>query len=257
MQKHLLIKLMVLVLGLLGVTGVVSGKEDSKPSRALIASGHPEWPPVMFREGKEIVGAGPELVRKIFGDLGIQLEVPYSGPWEDVLSEAKTGKIDLVVAAYKTKEREESFVYSDPYTIDPLVVFVASDKTFKFATSSDLLGKSGVGLIGDSYGQKFDNYSAAHLHLRRVQTVAEAFDLIVNHQADYFINSLYAGELEIKKNKRTQIVNLPIFVSEQNFYIMISKKSPFVQYIPDVNRLIKKYKKDGTVDRLVAKYNKI
>ena len=253
MRKNSLIGLMALVLAL-GITGVAVGKEASKPPKTLIASGHPEWPPVMFKKGKTITGAGPELARKIFADLGIKIETPYSGSWEDVLSKGAAGKIDLIVAAYKTKERKKHFVYSDPYTVDPLVLFVHADKTFKFKKSSDLVGKSGVGLVGDSYGQKFDDYSAAHLKLRRVKTVTQAFNLIAHHRADYFINSLYAGKLEIEKNKLTRFVSLPTAVSEQNFYMMISKKSPYARYMPEINRLIKKYKQDGTIDRLVAKY---
>jgi len=228
--------------------------EESKPNRELIASGHPEWPPVMFKDGEDITGAGPELAKKIFNDLGIKVQVPYSGNWEDAVNKAKTGQIDVLVAAYKTKERGEYMLYSDPYTTDPLAIFVPADKSFKFSTSSDLVGKTGVGMTGDSYGQEFDDYSAAHLNLRRVDTSGEAFDLLAKHQVDYFINSLYAGNLEIKKNALTGIASLPVFVSEQNFYITISKQSPFAQYLPEVNRLIKKYKEDGTIDKLLAKY---
>jgi len=254
MRKYSLIRFIAVVVALLGITGVVMAKEGTKPQRALIASGHPEWPPVMFKEGKNMAGAGPELVSKIFADIGIQVELPYSGPWEDVLNKGKAGQIDVIVAAYKTREREEFYLYSDPYATDPIALFVPEDKTFNFKTSSDLVGKSGIGMIGDSYGQEFDDFSAAHLNLHRVQTVAEGFGLIADHKADYFIYSLYAGNLELKKSQSSRIVPLPTSVSEQKFYMIISKKSPFARYLPDVNRLIKQYKQDGTIDRLVAKY---
>lgn len=254
MRKFSMIGIMVCVLALLGFAGKGMCAEESKPNRELIASGHPEWPPVMFKDGEVIVGAGPELVKKIFSDLGIKVQVPYSGPWEDVQSQTRTGHVDVIVAAYKTKEREEYMVYSDPYTTDPVAIFVPADKSFHFSTFADLAGKIGVGMIGDSYGQEFDDYIAANRNLRRVQTCAEAFDVISKHQADYFVYSLYAGNLDIKKNGRIGITHLSAFVSEQNFYITISKQSPFVQYLPEVNRLIKKYKEDGTIDQLLTKY---
>lgn len=252
MKKYLLPRLMAAIFALIGMTSVTLAKEINIPT--LIASGHPEWPPVMYKKGKNIVGAGPELVQKILNDLGIKVKISYSGSWENVLSKAEAGKIDLVVAAYKTKEREKHFVYSDSYTIDPVAVFVPADKTFKFTTLSDLAKKSGVGMIGDSYGQKFDAYSVSHLKLRRVQTVSQGFDLIANHKADYFLNSLYAGKLEIKKNQISKITHLPKHLSEQKFYIMISKKSPYQKYMPAINRLIRHYKKNGTVDQLITKH---
>ncbi len=252
-QKNSWITLMI-VLALLGITDLASAKEAIKTPKQLVASGHPEWPPVMFEKGKNIIGAGPELVGKIFGDLGVKISIPYSGPWEDVIAKSKSGDIDIVVAAYKTKERKKYFIYSDAYTTDPVAVFVPSDKAFKFENFSDLVGKSGVGMIGDSYGQEFDDYSATHLKVQRVQTVAEGFEKLTKHQADYFIYSLYGGKLEIKKKKLSKITSLPHLVSEQPFYVMISKKSPFTHDIKNINRLLKKYKEDGTIDALVKKY---
>lgn len=254
MRKNSWIHFAVFFLVLFGVTNVALSKEEMKSQKELIASGHPEWPPVMFQKGKNIIGVGPDLARKIFGDLGLKVKIPYSGSWEETLSQGKAGLIDVVVAAYKTKEREEFFIYSDSYTTDPVVVFVPADKTFKFTKLSDLHDKSGIGMLGDSYGQKFDDYSATHLNLLRVQTASEAFDKITKHTADYFIYSLYAGKLEIKKNKLSNIVPLPHLVSEQKFYMMISKQSPFARYLPDVNRLIKQYQEDGTIARFIAEH---
>lgn len=52
-----------------------------------------------------------------------------------------------------------------------------------------------------------------------------------------------------------QLSILPRVVTEEPFYIAISKKSPFVRYLSDINRLIQKYKADGTVAALIAKFN--
>src|SRR5688500_12225158 len=83
----------------------------NSPARAVIASGHPEWPPIMFRNDAVIDGAGPALVRKIFDDLGFDASVPYTGTWDEVQAKAKTGEVDVLVAAYKTSERESYMVY--------------------------------------------------------------------------------------------------------------------------------------------------
>lgn len=225
------------------------------PQRPLIASGHPDWPPVMYRENSHIDGVGPALAKMIFDDLGIPSEFNYAGPWDEVQAKAKSGEVDVLVAAYKTKARQEYMDYSEAYVTDPLALYVKKGREFPFAKYADLIGKTGVGTVGDSYGQEFDDYIHAKLKFIRVDNDKEAFDLVASGQADYFVYSLYAAHEELKvQNRLEEFSALKHFVAEEPFYLTISKKSPYLKYLPEINRLMEKYKADGTVDRLLAKY---
>jgi polar amino acid transport system substrate-binding protein len=221
-----------------------------------VASGHPEWPPIMYQTGDTIEGAGPALVAKIFADLNIPVTFPAKGQWADVQAKAKTGEVDVLVAAYKTDERLTYMDYSEAYTVDPIALFVAKGKSFPFTKWDDLLNKKGVAMTGDSYGQEFDTYSAANLKLSHVDTTKEALDMVADGRADYFIYSLYAGRVELKnENRAGAFESLPKPVANEDFFITISKKSPLVKYMPQINAEIQKYKADGTIDALVAQYN--
>ncbi|HUR20029.1 MAG TPA: transporter substrate-binding domain-containing protein [Vicinamibacterales bacterium] len=229
---------------------------DPGPLVSIMISGHPEWPPIMYRSGAVIDGAGPALVKKIFDDLKLRTAFPYSGTWDEVQAKARTGEVDVLVAAYKTTERLTYMLYSDPYTTDPVALYVAKGKAFAFDTNWNvLIGKKGVAMVGDSYGQQFDDFAAANLQLVRATTAAQAFDLIASGQADYFLYALYAGDDFLKKNgQASKFETLPKFVADENFYITISKKSPFVIYLDDINKAIAKYKADGTIAALIAQY---
>jgi polar amino acid transport system substrate-binding protein len=222
---------------------------------AIVASGHPEWPPIMFQRGSVIDGAGPALVKKIFEALGQPVSFPYKGTWDEVQAKARSGEVDVLVAAYKTTAREGYMVYSDPYTTDPVAIYVAKGKAFPFSSFNDLVGKKGIAMVGDSYGQTFDDFAAANLGLRRVTTADEAFDLVTAGQGDYLLYSLYSGNDYLKKSGLTsRFESLPKFVAEENFYITISKKSRYVTYIPLINQEIAKNKANGTVAALITQY---
>ncbi|MFA7663016.1 MAG: transporter substrate-binding domain-containing protein [Patescibacteria group bacterium] len=224
-------------------------------SQELVVSGHPEWPPIMYQDGNQIVGAGPEIVAKIFTELGVKSVSKYEGAWDVVQSKAKSGEVDVLVAAYKTAERETYMDYSIPYTVDPVVLIVKNGQTFAYAKNEDLIGKRGVVMLGDSYGQKFDDFIKAKLTPQTVGTPKDAFDLLANGQADYFVYALYSAQDYIFKNKLAdQVEILPEYVSSENFYITISKKSPFVKLLPKVNELLKKYIDDGTIDQIIEKH---
>jgi len=244
----------VILLVIVIIVGISMANKE--PERTLVASGHPEWPPIMFRSGDTIDGAGPALVKKIFDELGVKTSFPYSGEWDEVQAKAKSGEVDVLVAAYKTTERETYMDYSEAYTTDPVALFVKKGKEFEFSKNEELVGKRGVGMVGDSYGQAFDDFANSAITLVRAKTADEAFKLLKEDKADYFIYSLYAGETELKaENAVADFAFLPNYVTEEKFYITISKKSPFVKYMPDVNRLIEKYKVDGTTTALIEGFS--
>jgi polar amino acid transport system substrate-binding protein len=250
-KKYLGLLVLVVIIIAAGAAWMI----HAKPIKAVIASGHPEWPPIMFQKGDVIDGAGPALVAKIFADLNIPVSFPAVGAWDEVQAKAKTGEVDVLVAAYKTDARLQYMDYSEAYTIDPIVLYVPKGKTFTFTKWDDLLTKHGVAMTGDSYGQEFDTYSAEKLHFVHVETTQQALDMIASGKADYFIYSLYAGDVMLKDtNQVDKFEHLPTQVAEEQFYITISKKSPLVKYMPQINAEIQKYKADGTIDALVAQY---
>jgi len=247
----------LVILGLALIALIACEKKDSNndSDKVFVASGHPSWAPIMYQENNLIVGAAPELVTKIINDLGLKISVNYIGAWDVVQAKAKSGEVDLIVAAYKTAERETYMDYSVDYTKDPVSIFVSKGKTFPFAAWDELKGKKGVVTIGDSYGQEFDNYIKENLTVTAVATPDEAFAMLANNQADYFVYALYSGENFIASHSlNDQIVILPNYVSSENFYLTISKKSALIKYLPQINQLLEKYKADGTIDALIQKY---
>ncbi len=225
--------------------------------KELTISGHPEWPSIMYQQGDQIVGAGPEIAIKIFEELGVEAISKYEGSWDLVQEKAKSGEVDVLVAAYKTTERETYMDYSIPYTVDPVVLVVKKDKAFSYDKWEDLIDKKGVVTIGDSYGQDFDNFIKESLTVQSVNTPEEAFTLLSNEEVDYFVYALYSAQDYIFKNKLAdQVEIVPNYVSTENFYLTISKESPFIELLPEVNDLLKKYKDDGTIDQIIEKHNK-
>lgn len=220
--------------------------------KTYLASGHPEWSPIMWQEGDKIVGAGPQLLAKIAGDLGFKIESNYAGSWDEVQQKARSGEVDMLVAAYKTTERETYMDYSDAYTTDPIAIFVKKGNIITYKDWNSLIGKKGVATVGDSYGQEFDDFIKAKLAVQRVDTADQAFATLKSGKADYFLYSLYAGERVLKAAKTIdQFEILPKYAAEENFYFTISKQSPLVQLLPQINEEIAKYKANGTINQLI------
>ncbi len=243
----------LLVLGL--VFFCLIGCKKDKETSEFIASGHPAWAPIMYQDGNSIVGAGPEITAMIFKELGLGVSFPYVGLWDVVQAKTRTGEVDMIVAAYKTAERETYMDYSVVYTVDPVSIFVKKGKTFPFNNWDELIGEKGVVTTGDSYGQTFDQYIKSSLSVTSVATPDEAFSLLLSGQADYFVYAYYSGKNYLNsKNLNSQIEVLSNNVSSENFYMCVSKKSSLVSYLSKINIILERYKNDGTIDRVLQKY---
>ncbi|MBE0478924.1 transporter substrate-binding domain-containing protein [Candidatus Aerophobetes bacterium] len=114
-QRSLLLVFVVVALGIFVTCQncwLHQARAKSIENKVYIASGHPEWSPIMWRKGDRIVGAGPQLVEKIMAELGLAVEVRYEGSWSEVQAKMRTGELDILVAAYRTSERALYMDYS-------------------------------------------------------------------------------------------------------------------------------------------------
>jgi polar amino acid transport system substrate-binding protein len=247
MKKSLLLLLAVVFLMSAGII---------QAAETLTASGHPQYPPIMWKEKNTIVGVGPELVTLLFKDLNVRVKSPYKGGWDKVQEEAKQGKVDVLVGLYPTEERKKYFEYSSPYAKDPVVIFVAKGKAFPYAKWDDLVGKKGTTTVGDSFGEAFDKFIAEKLTVTRSAKVEENFSKLIDGRADYFIFAMYSGLFESRRlGISDKVEYLPVNASVENFCIGISRKSPFVKYLPEINKKLNDLIANGTVDRLIEKYS--
>jgi len=221
-------------------------------AKIIEVSGHPEYPPVMWQEGDNIVGVGPEIVKMAFEDIGITVNSKFKGSWTQVEKSIKDGDVDVLAGVYMTAQRKLFMDYSIPFMKDPVVIFVAKGKTFPYKKWDDLIGKNGTTTIGDSFGHEFDKFIAGKLTISRSLKAEGNFNKILSEEADYFISAMYSGLIEAERlGISDKIEYLPVYATSETFYISISKESKFLRYLPKVNEKIEKLIKDGTVDRLI------
>lgn len=224
----------------------------SDKTKTLFASGHPEYPPIMWQEGDRIVGVGPEIIRMVFEELGVTVDSAFKGSWAQVQEAAKEGDIDAIVGIYRTEKRRQFYAYSDKYAKDPVVIFVAKDKAFPYKGWGDLIGKRGATTVGDSYGEEFGKFIASKLTVTSSVKVEDNFKKLLSGEADYFIFALYLGLFEAEKlGVSDKVEYLPTYAAAEDFHIAISKKSKYLTYLPEINKKIEAFILDGTIDKLV------
>jgi polar amino acid transport system substrate-binding protein len=223
----------------------------------VVLTGHPNWPPFSSEDGERIVGIGAELAEIVFRDLGFQTQARPSGNWKRVQAQTEAGAADVIVAAYRTAERERYLVYpAQPYMEDVNVIWVARGKEFPFRQWDDLVGRKGTAMLGESYGQKFDNFIRDKLDIEWSSTPSQSLRKLSIGRAAYYPFSLHGGRIQVRQlGFGGRISHLPLPISSEHIYIAISKKSRYLKYLPKIEAALAARRADGTVARLIRKYS--
>ncbi len=244
MAKRITLTLVFLTATLLGGAQLVS-------AQSFIASGNPYAPPVVWEENKRLSGVAPDLVNEIFTELSLPYSVRVLSDWERVQEAARKGEIDLIVSAYRNDERSKYLNFSIPYLPEQTVIVVEKGKEFNFSSWDALKGKKGVSGIGESYGQRFDSYSAEHLDVSyyRLERAIEALNL---GKADYLIIDLYTALIYARLLQgEDSITILDPPVTTENFHLAVTKDSPLNDHLEAINQKLDEKIAAGKINELV------
>ena len=226
--------------------------------QTVIACGHPNYPPFMWQEEKKIIGAGPEIAAQILKQWGLKLDSRYVGNWKRCQKEIQLGRVDMFVAAYKTKERESYADYLPAHLAqDPTAAFVWSTRTFRYRSWDDLIGKRIGTNLGGSMGEAFDAFIKNNFKEHQVSTRLQNFKKLEANRIDFHPTGLYAGLLDAAKHGyEGRIIPLEPHINTEYLFFAFSKKSPFKQLIPKMNTALNRMKREGTVQPVIQRFLK-
>ncbi|TBU86450.1 substrate-binding periplasmic protein [Phytopseudomonas dryadis] len=163
----------------------------------LVATGNPEYPPYLWRDPQhpgQLIGATVDLLKAVSEDIGVTIEVIYTGPWSRAQDEVRTGRVDLLAGAFLTLSRLESMDFVHPaFLSTPNVVWVRKGVDFPYSGWADLQGHTGDTLVNNSFGQLFDAYAKDNLTLEGVSSLTQAFQKLLLGRTDYVLYERYPG----------------------------------------------------------------
>lgn len=160
--------------------------------------------------------------------------------------------MDLIAGIYRNIERESYLDFSEPYCEDPTSVFVVKGNTFPLAGRQDLVDHRGVTLFGDSFGDSMDRFIEKELRMIRVYSVDMMIDHLLSGKAEYPFFGYYAVRITANRlgvGQKLSVAKKDMVV--ENFYFAFSRKSPYKELLPAINRQIRRLRDEGRIDVLI------
>ena len=123
------------------VTVFPSTAEEAPPLRVGIT---PDYPPLIYRQGNDLVGVGVEMARR----LGQELKRPVTLvtlKWEDQIPALLEKQIDIIMSGMSiTPAREVRIRFAEPYMKSGLVAAFRAEDARKYTTREVILNSFSV-----------------------------------------------------------------------------------------------------------------
>lgn len=94
------------------------------------------------------------IVTEAFRLEGVAVQYEFY-PWARAYHVARNGAVDASIGWYRTEEREQDFLFSEPVFVESQVLFFLKDKPLRWSSLDDLRGLSIGATLGYTYGEKF------------------------------------------------------------------------------------------------------
>ncbi|MEP1445869.1 MAG: transporter substrate-binding domain-containing protein [Paraglaciecola sp.] len=208
------------------------------------------YPPDLYFQKNQCLGAVPDLVNDIFEELGHNI-FWVKAPWLRSLKDAKEGRVDILVRHSMTPERA-SFLLPIKYEDRTRqLLFFKSPALQSDITSYEDLQKVVVGAIhGVFYSPQF-----SAMDTRRVIFVEET-EQLVSMLALNRIDIAVTSESHNRESFDRQFEKSDFTETFYNpHYISIPKSSPAMEYYDEVADLMAKYRELNKIEPYFEKHN--
>lgn len=197
-----------------------------------------------------------ELTKKAFEVSNIKMSADFM-PWARAVFVSKEGKdYDALLAAFKTEEREQWYLFSQPLTTVRMGLFKRKDKSIPFdGTLSSLEPYMIAKGRGFYVTEEFDKNTK--LNIYEVNQLNQAVKMLWLKRVDLLVGTEVEALMEIRKNEiyypgiTEGIIFLNPPLTSNTVHLAISKKSPHAkEYLKLFNNGLQKLLNNGTYKKL-------
>ena len=249
----------------------------SKDENTLVMATNAAFPPYEFKEGDKFAGIDVEIAEAIAEKLGMKLEIA-DVEFGTIIGGVQSGKYDFGMAGMTvTPKRQKSVDFSTTYATGIQVIIVKDgsaietlDSIFEFDDNGDPVALKNtdmkVGVQQDTTGDIYcsdditnwgfndveEDGTVKTDRVVRYKTGADAVAALKAGKVDCVIIDNEPAKSFVKANEGIHILEGDNEYVIEDYAICVSKENK--DLLEKINKALDELKKDGTIDKIVAKY---
>src|SRR5690625_504281 len=191
-------------------------------------------------------------------DLSVQME---ELPWDRALEGVKAGRIDVVLAAFPTGEREAYGRFSHPLRAGHERLFLPEDVRLAAESLDSLLealvrSRLRIGIVeGYNLGETFEKFRQQHPEVfDEFRSLDALLHRLNEGQIDGFIVDRFAGYSALSRRQLWSIAPHPIAIYEEEVSALFSKKSTTPAQIARFDEALAALHAEGVVKAIERRF---
>ena len=225
--------------------GSASGSDD-----VLRVATEGTYSPFSFHDpsSNELTGYDVEVAQAVGAELGMEVEFSET-QFDSIFAGLEADRYDVIANQITiTPEREEKYLFSEPYTVSTGVVVTRADDN-SVTSLADVRGKRSAQSTTSSFAEVATEAGA---QVEAVEGFTQAITLLKQKRVDVTINDNLAF-LEYQKTTGDKDVKIAAEIDEPSEQAMVFRKDS-TDLQTQVDKALEALRADGTLARISEKY---
>jgi len=225
---------------------------DKAPLRVGVS---PTFPPMIFKQGKELAGVEVDLAHALGEFLGRKVQF-VELPWADQIEALNAGKTDIIMSSMSvTPARKFVVSFSQPYFVVGQMALVRREDQSQYSLGFPLNPKGAIGVIKATTGEFLVQRDFPKAKRRVYKTPEEAARALVKKKIDLFLSdsSLVWYLAGVHANEGLSVV--PIALSEERLAWAMRKQDDAL--LDSVNQFLKQATQDGRLLKVFRRWTAV
>ena len=230
----------------------VLGEDTSKSVLPLRVGITPDVPPLVFRQGDQVVGIEPELAGMLGEELGRPVKF-IEVKWDAQIPSLLEGKTDIIMSSMTvTRERQVRIAFAEPFMKSGLVAAVRAEDVPKYPTTESILNVVGlVGLVPNTTSESFVRKNLPYAQQHYLSYPREAVNALQQRWIDIFIGDAPTVIWLVSENE-SSIAGIWQPLNEEYFAWGMRKDDR--DLLARVNAALAQFRLDGRLDMVLHKW---
>jgi ABC-type amino acid transport substrate-binding protein len=213
----------------------------------------PNSPPMIFKEGGQIVGAEADLAAALGRELGRRI-VFVEEDWEKLIDALGESRVDIIMSSMSiTPARRYRIAFSNPYLkVGQMVLARAGEKNTYFLSLGNPSEQRGVGVKAGTTADFLVRQEFPKLKRKYYKTGEEAAAALVKKKIDVFVSDAPMIWHLAALNESKGLAVMPVVLSQEELaWGMRRADQPLLDA---VNGFLKRIQESGELNRTLSKW---
>jgi ABC-type amino acid transport substrate-binding protein len=245
-----------LLLGIALSCAVCFGTDSGTPAKPPLRVGvSPVFPPMVFKQGKELVGVEVDFARALGQRLGRNVEF-VEVPWKDQIEQLHEGKTDIIMSSMSvTMTRRHMVSFSRPYCVVGQMALVRREDLHDYLLGFPAKPRGTIGVIRATTGEFLVQREFPKSKFKIFQNGDEAARALAKKRIGLFITDSTLAYHLAGLYAVDGLTVIPIPLSEEQLAWAVRKTDD--ELLVQVNTFIEESAQDGTLMKVFRRWTAV